>query len=118
MHEFSLMENVMNTVKDSARENRIKRISKIKLIIGQMTMAVPDSMQFAFEVLSNAYEPLFNNAVLEIEEQPVRCLCSSCGCSFEPSVMYMLICPCCQGAHIEITSGRELFLDFFEGEDE
>jgi len=118
MHEFSIMESVLNTVKASAEANRIIKIKKVKIIIGQMAMVVPDSMQFAFEALCNDNELLFKEAELEIEERAVCCLCGNCGNSFSPPDMYTFICPCCQSSQIDIIGGRELYLDYYEGEDE
>ena len=119
MHEFSLMESVLSRVRESAGENGINRISKVKIVVGQMTMAVPDSLQFAFEALTQAEEALlYADAVLEIEERPVRCLCKLCGNSFSPVDVYMFFCPECNSTQLEVTGGRELYLDFYEGEGE
>lgn len=114
MHEFALMESVMETIRDSARQNGINRISKVKIVIGQMTMAVPDSMQFAFEALREG--PFLADAVLEIEERPVRCKCSNCNRIFTPPDMYTFFCPDCNSHQTEMISGRELYLDYYEGE--
>ena len=118
MHEFSLMESVMNQVRESAVENRINRINKVKIVVGRMTMAVPDSLQFAFEALTKVDESFYANAVLEIEESLVRCRCNCCAKSFSPTDVYTFICPDCSSPHIEVTSGRELYLDYYEGEAE
>ncbi len=44
MHELSLMQNVLQTVELSAEQHHICRINKVKLVIGQLTMALPDSL--------------------------------------------------------------------------
>jgi len=51
MHELTLMQSVLQTVEQDAAQHGINRINKVKLVIGQLTMALPDSLIFAFEAL-------------------------------------------------------------------
>lgn len=44
------------------------RVERIKLVVGKLSMALPDSLQFAFEAIK-AGEELFRQADLEIEEK-------------------------------------------------
>ena len=115
MHELSLMENVMAIIQENAQQNNINRVSKVKIILGQLSMAVPDSLQFAFTVLSE--DPLFKGSVLEIEERPIVCFCNICQRSFTPPDSYSFLCPDCNNYQVEIVSGRELYLDYYEGEE-
>jgi len=71
------MQNVLQTVELSAEQHHICRINKVKLVIGQLTMALPDSLQFAFEALKPG--TIFANASLVVEEQKARCQCRRCG---------------------------------------
>ncbi|MCR4399386.1 MAG: hydrogenase maturation nickel metallochaperone HypA [Syntrophomonadaceae bacterium] len=116
MHEMGLMQALLDTVRGSAEQHGITRVKKIRLVVGEMTMAQPHSLQFAFGVLSQ--EPLFQGAVLEIEARPLVATCKECGGSFSPGRDYCFICPGCQGQGVEITSGRELFVDYYEGDAE
>lgn len=115
MHELSLMEAVINTVRDSALNNDIARVNKVKLVVGKLSMALPDSLQFAFQAL-NQQDKLFQDAVLEIEERPVICRCSTCTGEFIIENNYSFICPQCTSAKVDIIGGRELFIDYFEGD--
>ena len=53
MHELSLMTSVVETIRESAEINNICRVKKIKLVIGRLSQALPDSLRFAFSVLCN-----------------------------------------------------------------
>ncbi len=116
MHELSLMQSVVELVKDSAVQNNIARVKKVKLVVGKMSMALPDSLQFAFEAIA-ATENLLQGAVLEIESTDVLVECQECqiitriddGCSF--------ICSNCASTRVEIIQGRELHLDYYEGDE-
>jgi len=115
MHELSIMEGVMDMVRESAIEHNISKVSKLKLVIGKLTMVLPDSLQFSFEVLSQ--DELFRGAVLDIEMREIRILCKQCD---QYSVLedgYNFVCPACGANKVEIVNGRELYLDNYEGED-
>lgn len=114
MHELSLMEGVLDIVRDSAAKSNIGKINKIKLVIGKLSMALPDSLQFAFQALGQ--EELFREAVLDIEERNVRCQCRNCQEQFEVEDRYGFRCLLCGSSDVDIVSGRELYVDYYEGE--
>lgn len=114
MHEMSLMAGVIDTVRDRARENNICRVKKVKLVIGRLSQALPDSLQFAFSVF--AAEDIFQGAVLEIEERDIVCRCPNCSNEFGVEDGHSFICPNCQGRQVDIVAGRELYIDYFEGD--
>jgi hydrogenase nickel incorporation protein HypA/HybF len=115
MHEFSLVDGVVKQLKTSAAGNGIKEISKVALVVGQMTMAVPDSLQFAFEILRREEPLLKDDAVLEIREEPVVGECKDCQHRYEIQ-NWEFLCPACSSANIKLVGGRELYIDYYEGE--
>jgi hydrogenase nickel incorporation protein HypA/HybF len=117
MHELSIMQSVIDTVSDSARINGITRVNKVKLVIGKLTMALPASLQFAFEAFT--HNEMFNGAVLEIEEREISCECRRCLNRFQidEDETCCFICPSCGNDQVEITGGRELYIDYFEGDE-
>lgn len=114
MHELSIMENVVDIVREDAQKRGISRIARIRLIIGRMTMVMPDSMQFAFEVLSQ--DELFSpGAELEIEIREARARCADC--ENESTIPeHCFNCPHCQSFNLEYLQGHELNIDFYEGD--
>ncbi|MBP8819715.1 MAG: hydrogenase maturation nickel metallochaperone HypA [Syntrophomonadaceae bacterium] len=116
MHELSIIQSVVDTVRDSAEKNGLKRVNKVKLVIGKLTMALPDSLQFAFEAV--IVDEMFKNAVLEIEERDVTCECNSCQHRFVVDDAYCFICPNCGHDRVDIIGGRELYIDYFEGDED
>jgi len=116
MHEFALIEGVLGLVRDSALQNNIRRVERIKLVVGKLSMALPDSLQFAFEAFK-ADEELFHHAVLEIEEKEIICSCGQCNQSFTVEDSVSFICPWCGSVRVEIIQGRELYIDCYEGEE-
>lgn len=116
MHELSLIQNVMQSVEQSAKENGIKRVTKIKLIVGKMTAALPDALEFGFAVLSKG--TIFEGAALVIEEKEIVVSCRACGGSFSPGEIISFVCPHCGSRSTEIVAGKELSIAYFEGDEE
>jgi hydrogenase nickel incorporation protein HypA/HybF len=114
MHELALMENVIEMVRSNALENNITRVNKLKLVVGKLSMALSDSLQFAFEVLGQ--NEMFKQAVLEIEEKEVVCYCKECQQRFQAENDYCFVCPSCGQNKVDIIEGRELYLDYYEGD--
>lgn len=115
MHELSIIQSVVDTVRESAGVHGLTRINKVKLVIGKLTMALPDSLCFAFEAA--ARDEMFKNAILEIEERDISCLCKRCQNCFKVDDGYNFICPQCGHEQVDIIAGRELYIDYFEGDE-
>jgi hydrogenase nickel incorporation protein HypA/HybF len=113
MHEMSLMENVIDIIRRNARENSITKVDRLKLVVGRLSMALPDSLKFAFEVLSQ--DDMFQGAILEIEEKDIVCYCPECEQRFNVQSDYCFCCPSCGQNRVDIIEGRELYIDYYEG---
>lgn len=113
MHELALMQNVLQTVELDAAQYNFDQINKIKLVIGQLTMALPDSLIFAFEALKP--DTIFANASLVIEERQALCQCQSCQQEYKLDDFYQFICPSCGSSDINVQGGKELYIDYYEG---
>ena len=113
MHELSLIQEVMLVLKKSAAENNISSIKSVSLVVGKLAAALPDSMQFCFELL--AKDPPFINTRLEIVETDIRGRCKLCGKEFLIDEN-RFSCSICGSPAVEVIAGNELYVDFYEGE--
>jgi hydrogenase nickel incorporation protein HypA/HybF len=114
LHELGLMQQVIHILRESVQKEGIKRVSSIKLVVGKMTAAQPDSLKFAFEVLSKS-EDWLNSAELTIIEIDLTARCLICKEQYSVTD-YRFVCPICGSVENQIESGRELYLDFYEGD--
>ncbi|RJX21993.1 MAG: hydrogenase maturation nickel metallochaperone HypA [Ammonifex sp.] len=112
MHEFSLVESMIELVKQSAAENHITRVTSVKLIVGKLIMAQPELLRFSFDVLSGG--TILEGATLEIEERPLLMRCQGCGNEYAPD-FFEVVCPECTGIG-EVLSGKELHIEHYEGD--
>ena len=106
MHELSLVQGIFDSVIPVARQNGATKITGIKLTIGEMTMVVPEAMEFAFEALSED-DPLLDGCVLEMDFVAPKSRCLDCGNEFEHDRFHSH-CPACDSAATVLIAGREL----------
>lgn len=116
MHELTLVSGLLDMVRSSAEQNRIKKVNKIFLVVGKSSMVMVDSLQFCFEALSGQ-EPLFEGSELLIQERETILQCHECGREFMPDSNHSCFCPFCRTTATEMISGRELYVESYEGEE-
>ena len=106
MHEMSLVQGIFDSVVPVARANGATKITGITLDIGEMTMVVPEAMEFAFSALSED-DPLLENAELTMNFIAPNSRCLDCGDEFEHD-RFHLHCPACGSGTTLLIAGREL----------
>ncbi len=115
MHEYSIVQEIMQIVLAEAEKAKARKVLKVYLKIGDLAGVLPDSLHFCFELLSKA--TIAENAVLSIEKVPIRAHCDQCEKDFAIGDN-QYCCPECGNSKIELVSGRELQIDRLEIEDE
>jgi hydrogenase nickel incorporation protein HypA/HybF len=114
MHELSITENILAVALGKAEEAGARRISRINLVIGELTGVAHECVSFYFDFL--AKDTIARGAALSFEERPNTVRCRACGKTFPPSNGNWA-CPGCGGERVEIVSGRELYVDSIEVDD-
>jgi hydrogenase nickel incorporation protein HypA/HybF len=111
MHEISVAEELIRIVIENAEKAGIKKVSEVNLRIGELSCIVPDSLQFAFEVLSQ--DKITQGAKLNIERTQPRFECHQCH-----SVMSgnMERCGECGSDEIRVIGGDDLQIVSFVGD--
>lgn len=113
MHEFSIMSDVVQALKEEAQKHNLKSVRQVMLEVGELTFLSHEQLKFSYKVLSEG--TVFDGSELVLETKPATVKCESCGYEGEtsfsesPEYHYMLpsfSCPKC-GEPTEITSGRE-----------
>ncbi len=117
MHEMSIVQSLLSIIQEEMQKNEVSRLIRVTVVHGQMTNIVPDSLHFAFEVLTK--ETPLEGALLETREEPLVYRCAGCKTEFTPSLADAILapCPCCdeEFGH-EVLSGRELYIESMEAE--
>ncbi|SFG69227.1 hydrogenase nickel incorporation protein HypA/HybF [Desulfotomaculum arcticum] len=113
MHELSLIQALIETVKHSAAENDIAKVNTVRIVVGESYGALPEALDFAFQVLTK--DTICEGAVLEIDKTPLVLKCGECGSEYQPDEINWK-CPDCGAGGASTVSGRELYVDYYEGD--
>jgi len=105
MHEVSIMTEALRMAVDTAKSAGANRVTRLRLRVGQLSGAVPEAMEFAWDVVRR--DTIAANARLEIETILAVCWCVTCQAEFE-CADYFDECPRCHNASGELRRGREL----------
>jgi hydrogenase nickel incorporation protein HypA/HybF len=111
MHELSIAEELLQIIEKRASEEGIRSVERINLRIGEYSGIFPDSLEFAFEVLSKG--KLTEGASVEVEMVSPKFLCGKCG---DAVISQETNCPKCGSEDLTLQCGDELEIISFEGE--
>lgn len=112
MHELSIAQSVLEV---ATRHAAGRPVRAVELRVGHLRQVVPDSLEFAWQLVSDG-SPL-EGARLEIEPVPARVGCRDCGEVSEVDG-FPLACGRCGGLGVEVLGGEELLVDALELEEE
>ncbi|MBN1759694.1 MAG: hydrogenase maturation nickel metallochaperone HypA [Chitinispirillaceae bacterium] len=113
MHELSIVEGLMGIIRETAGEHGLTRVTRVKLRIGAMRQVVPDALRFAFEVTGK--DTVAEGAEIVITDVPTKAHCNDCGSDFAVEE-FCFVCTACGSGQIDVTEGKELYIDSLEGE--
>ena len=105
MHEVSIMQEAVRLAVETARSSGASRVLGLRLRVGGLSGAVPEALQFAFDVVCR--DTVAEGATLEIETIAPACWCESCGTEFQCED-WLNECPQCHTVSGELRRGREL----------
>lgn len=114
MHETALVSGIMKIVVEQLAKNNLKRLTKVKLIVGEYSGAVPDALSFAF--MATVAGSIHEKAEMEIEEISAQAQCRFCEAVFTYEAG--MTCPECGGIAPKIVKGNELYIDYIEADEE
>ena len=106
MHELGIMTSVAQCSVREARRAGATSVLEVTLDVGEMTEAIPDALQFAWEVLQEG-EPMIANAKLNVNMISPKSRCLECNAEYEHDRFHM-VCPECGSAFTKLLRGREL----------
>jgi hydrogenase nickel incorporation protein HypA/HybF len=113
MHEQSIVDNLMAIALDSAKKANATKIYKINVVVGELSGAVDESMNFYFNFLRQ--NTIAAEAELVFTHKPAVLHCRKCKLDFTAEKMDFR-CPECREPQVEIVGGRELYIESLEAE--
>jgi hydrogenase nickel incorporation protein HypA/HybF len=138
MHEWALAEAVICTISDEIKKNRLGRISRVTVKIGELQQIDLEIFRFAVENVLTSYELTagVDKACIIIETEPSTLKCNVCenewsfgenikrmhddeaeAIHFIPEIAHTYMrCPACGSPDFNINKGRGVWIESIEGE--
>lgn len=114
MHELSLCQGLVDYALEELRKlPPASRLTRVRVVVGELRRIVPESLTFAYDVLTK--DTPAAGSVLEIIHKPITVRCRQC--AWEGAITGALFrCAACDSTDVELTAGKELYLDSLEVE--
>ncbi|GAV21864.1 hydrogenase maturation nickel metallochaperone HypA [Carboxydothermus pertinax] len=113
MHEMAIVDSLFQIIDAKVKEHQIKKILKVKLKVGEMTVVEPMTLTACFKVY--AQNTVAEGAELVIERVPLMGKCRECNKVFRV-YNYNFKCPQCGTGFVDIVAGKELYVENLEVE--
>jgi hydrogenase nickel incorporation protein HypA/HybF len=111
MHEVGMMQNLMDSVIERAKQEGAEHIRLVQMRVGEASGVVPESLELAFDVVKKG--TIAEDAHLQIDRVPTVCYCAHCDAEFAPADL-LNECPQCHQISTAIRHGKEFELEFLE----
>jgi hydrogenase nickel incorporation protein HypA/HybF len=107
MHEVGIMIEVIRTVENIARKNRLTKIDTLVLQIGGLSSTIPRYIEACYPAASDG--TMLQNTKLTIEILPGNAICKRCNKVFN-LIENNNKCPKCGSKDWEILCGKEFMI--------
>jgi len=111
MHEYSVTMGLIKMVVDEGEKVNATKIEEIRLVIGDLSTILDDSVQMYFDILSKG--TLAEGAKLIFKRIPAQFVCTSCGNIYnKPKIGFD--CPVCGELGRPTGVGKEFYIESIE----
>lgn len=111
MHELAITQSMFDIVLKQAEQVKAKKVTKINLVIGEMTGVVGESVQFYLDFLSKG--TVAEGAAVSVTMVSSKAQCHNCHQTFKLEQLEQA-CPNCKKSGVDIVAGKELFVESIE----
>jgi hydrogenase nickel incorporation protein HypA/HybF len=113
MHEYSIVQSLLNLCEDNAKANSATKVNKVIVKIGKLSGVEPHLLEVAFDTFKDS--TMCKNSTLEMVIQDIVIECKECNKTSTLSENNFC-CPECESYDIEIKDGEDMFLMSLEME--
>ena len=113
MHEYSIVQALLNQCEDIAKENKATKITKVVTKIGAMSGVETHLLQTAFDTFKEG--TMCDGAKFVINYQKIKLRCNECEYEFEvDEARYS--CIKCESVNVSVIDGEDMYLMSLEME--
>jgi hydrogenase nickel incorporation protein HypA/HybF len=118
VHEMALMGDILQLVQEDSAKHGIHKVEKVELIVGEISNALPDALQMAFDIFRDQNLHLFSpNAQLNIHIESAKAVCVICGEEYHPT-QKIALCPNCKILSGKVLEGETFQILSYDGSNE
>lgn len=111
MHEYSVTKGLLELVISEAKRAGAVKVKEIRLVIGDLSTIIDESVQMYFDILSEG--TMVEGAKLVFKRIPAEFKCKACGNTYvKPKNGFD--CPKCGGMGNPTGVGKEFYLESLE----
>ncbi|WP_028552962.1 hydrogenase maturation nickel metallochaperone HypA/HybF [Paenibacillus sp. UNC451MF] len=115
MHELALMGDIVILVEKDAKQRGIASLTRITLVVGVLSNAMPDALLMAFDMFkAQRNTMLTEDATLKIITEEADAFCPHCQTNYEPT-QRIAICPDCSLPGGQLIKGQTFQVESYEG---
>lgn len=113
MHEYSIVQSLLDSCDENAEKNQATKVLKVVIKIGVMSGVEPELLRTAFDAFKE--KTICEKAELIINVQPVIIKCNECQeeSTIEGNEYH---CPKCKSVDLNVIDGEDMFLMSLEME--
>ena len=107
MHEYSIVQSLLDACEDNAKANDASKVNKVVVKIGVMSGVEPELLKTAFDTFKE--KTMCEDAEFVMNIQSVVIKCNSCQ---KESTLKKLeySCPDCKSVELDIIDGEDMYL--------
>ncbi len=114
MHEYSIVQALLDQCEGIARENNASKVTKVVTKIGVMSGIEIHLLQTAFDTFKE--KTMCEEAEFVINEQKLKLQCLDCGVEFEVEDEIRYNCIACDSLNVKVIDGEDMYLMSLEME--
>ncbi|MEA1920035.1 MAG: hydrogenase maturation nickel metallochaperone HypA [Campylobacterota bacterium] len=113
MHEYSIVQALLEQCEGYAAENEAESITKVVVKIGTMSGVEPHLLEIAFNTFKE--KSICDGAEFVMNIQPLTLTCKACDVTSELEKVHYC-CPACESLDVEVVDGEDMMLMSLEME--
>jgi len=107
MHEYSIVQSLLDQCEQNAKDNNATKVSKVVVKIGVMSGVEPDLLKTAFETFKEGTMCENCEYIQNIQKIKIKCLDCNTTSELEKNEY---ACPACKSVELDVIDGEDMFL--------
>ena len=111
LHEYAVTESILQIVQAELEKSGAARVDGIKVVIGELTSFVGESIEFYFGEMARGTAA--QDAAFSFQRMEAKAVCDGCSTVFRPRHA-LFVCPECGSGAFNLKEGNELYIESIE----